>query len=111
MRVEVADTDALRSRGLMQRSHLPDGEGMLFVFPKPQRLSFWMHNTPLPLSIAYLDARGIIREMYDLKPYDETNVISRSHDLVYAIEVPQGWWKRIGAELGDRVEGVLGALF
>lgn len=103
---EVADSDATRARGLMHRRELPRGRGMLFVFPSPRPLSFWMKNTLIPLSIAYLDPKGVIRELHDLTPHREEPVASLHSNLQYAIEVPKGWWREIGARVGDRVEGL-----
>jgi uncharacterized membrane protein (UPF0127 family) len=103
---EVADSEATRARGLMYRNDLPQGHGMLFVFPSPGPLSFWMKNTFVPLSIAYLDARGVIRELHDLTPHNEKPVASLSSHLQYAIEVPQGWWKEVGVKVGDQVKGL-----
>jgi len=100
--VEVADDPYERSRGLMFRDTLPENRGMLFVFPYPQRLSFWMKNTRIPLSIAYIDDRWVIREMYDLEPYDERAVVSK-HPAMYALEVPKGWFERHGVRVGDTV--------
>jgi uncharacterized membrane protein (UPF0127 family) len=102
---EIARTDAQRARGLMGRSSLKDGEGMLFVFDRDQILSFWMKNTPLPLSIAYIAYDGRIMEIHDLKPHDTTTVPSRRSGR-YALEVPQGWFDRVGVRIGDRCEPV-----
>jgi len=89
----------------MGRTELPEGKGMLFLFEQPQRVGFWMRHTPLPLSIAYLDGEGSILELYDLEPFSEKVVMSRSSLCRQAIEVPRGWWQKVGAQPGDRVEG------
>lgn len=106
VKAEVADEAHERNAGLMGRKELADGEGMLFVFPEPQPLSFWMRDTLIPLSIAYLNAQGVIREIHDLKPLDETTRQSMFRDLVYALEVPQGWFERNKILPGDRVVGL-----
>lgn len=106
VRAEVADTPAARQAGLMHRDKLADGEGMLFVFPAPQPMSFWMRGTSIPLSIAYISASGVIREVHDMQPLDETPVQSLFGDLVYALEVPQGWFARYGVLPGDTVSGL-----
>ncbi|AEF85716.1 conserved hypothetical protein [Treponema primitia ZAS-2] len=98
---EIARTDDQRARGLMGRSSLKDGEGMLFVFEKDQILSFWMKNTLLPLSIAYIAYDGRIMEIHDMKPQDTTAIQSRRSGR-YALEVPQGWFTRAGISIGDR---------
>lgn len=106
VRAEVADTPAAREAGLMYRGSLKDGEGMLFVFGAPQPMSFWMRDTTIPLSIAYINGAGVIREIHDLQPLDETPVPSLFGDLVYALEVPQGWFHRNGVLPGDTVSGL-----
>ncbi|MFP4178841.1 MAG: DUF192 domain-containing protein [Spirochaetaceae bacterium] len=100
--VEVAQTDKERSRGLMYRSSLGENEGMLFVFERDQRLSFWMKNTEIPLSIAYISRDGTIREIHDLKPHSERAVES-SHAVRYALELPRGAFDRAGAGPGDSI--------
>jgi uncharacterized membrane protein (UPF0127 family) len=99
---EIASTADERSRGLMERTKLPDGEGMLFVFEKDQTLSFWMKNTLIPLSIAYISSGGGILEIHDMKPQDLTPIHS-SRSARYALEVPQGWFARAGIAVDDRL--------
>jgi uncharacterized membrane protein (UPF0127 family) len=98
--VELARTDTERARGLMYRTSLPDGEGMLFVFEREQLLSFWMKNTLIPLSIAFIRTDGRIVEIHDMKARDVTSVNS-SRSVRYALEVPQGWFTRAGIKAGD----------
>jgi uncharacterized membrane protein (UPF0127 family) len=100
IRVEIARTDAERARGLMNRPSLPDGEGMLFVFEGEQILSFWMKNTLIPLSIAFIRTDGRIAEIRDMQALDITTVRS-SRSARYALEVPQGWFTRAGISPGD----------
>jgi uncharacterized membrane protein (UPF0127 family) len=100
IRVELARTDAERARGLMNRSALPDGEGMLFIFEREQILSFWMKNTLIPLSIAFIRTDGRIIEIRDMRALDLTTV-SSTRSARYALEVPQGWFSRSGIEAGD----------
>ncbi len=101
--VEIADTDESRARGLMNRDSLPEDHGMLFVFERDQRLSFWMKDTSIPLSIAYITSDGTIREIYDMEPYDLTPVSSR-RSVRYALEVNQGAFEAAGISEGDTVE-------
>ena len=70
--VEVAATPRARQRGLMGRTHLAADRGMLFVFEQPGRHCFWMRDTPLPLSIAFIDAAGRIASLADMAPRSET---------------------------------------
>ena len=86
----------------MHRDSLEDGYGMLFIFEKDQVLSFWMKNTFIPLSIAYITSDGRIVDIKDMYPLDESSVVS-SRSVRYALEVPQGWFSRAGVHLGDIV--------
>ena len=97
---EIARTAAEQETGLMFRHSLADGEGMLFVFERDKMLSFWMKNTLVPLSIAYISYNGRIMEIHDMKPQDLTPIRS-SRSARYALEVPQGWFERAGIKTGD----------
>ena len=100
VRAEVARTDAERSLGLMNRTKLPDGEGMLFIFDFDQRLHFWMKDTYIPLSIAYIGSDGRIIDIFDMNPLDLSGIPS-SRPARYALEVPQGWFSRVRVQPGD----------
>ncbi len=100
---EVAASPEERERGLMFRSALPEGRGMLFVFETDERLAFWMKNTTIPLSLAYLAADGTIREIRDLEPLSLAPVQSE-RSVRYALEVPRGWFERAGLKPGDRFD-------
>ncbi len=99
---EIARTPRERELGLMFRKELADGKGMLFVFDADERLSFWMKNTLVPLSIAYISSDGTIREILDMEPRSLAPVPSQ-YSVRYALEVPQGWFSRAGVRVGDRV--------
>ena len=103
IKAEIARTEAQRSQGLMHRKDLKDGEGMLFIFEKDQILSFWMKNTLVPLSIAYITGDGRILEIYDMEP-GSLNPVRSSRSARYALEVPKGWFSRAGLGIGDRVD-------
>ena len=105
VRVEVADTDAERQTGLMGRTVLPEEAGMLFVFEGEQTLSFWMRDTLIPLSIAYIDAEGRIVDIQDMQPLDDVppHYVSAEH-AQYALEVNQGFFEGRGVAVGDTVE-------
>lgn len=103
---EVADEPAERNIGMMYRKEMADGEAMLFVMPEAAPVSFWMRNTLVPLSIAYLNTAGVIMEIHDLEPLDETSVSSNFENIGYAIEVPQGYFSRVGIYPGQSVEGL-----
>jgi hypothetical protein len=100
---EIAANDEDRRRGLMDRKELDDGKGMLFVFERDQRLAFWMKDTLIPLSIAFITADGRILEIRSMKPQDLTPVES-SRSARYALEVPLGWFDRSGVVPGDRID-------
>jgi uncharacterized membrane protein (UPF0127 family) len=103
---EIADEDAEREAGMMFRRTMAAGEAMVFVFDTPQKVAFWMKNTLVPLSVAYVNASGMILEIHDLKPKDETAVPSRFDTVLYAIEVPQGWFLANGILPGAQVKGL-----
>ena len=100
--VELAKTEDQRTTGLMYRTGLEDGKGMLFIFETDQVLSFWMKNTLIPLSIAYISYDGTIADIRDMFPNNTTPVHS-SRSVRYALEVPQGWFGRAGIKVGDKV--------
>ncbi|MCL2800207.1 MAG: DUF192 domain-containing protein [Treponema sp.] len=102
VKAEIARTPEEHMQGLMFREKLPDGEGMLFIFETDRILSFWMKNTLVPLSIAYITSEGIIIDIKNMYPHDTTSVYS-SRSVRYALEVPQGWFSRVGVKEGDRV--------
>ena len=102
VKVEIADTPETRQHGYMGRKTIPDGTGMIFVFEKDQILSFWMKNTPHPLSIAYIDRNGKIRDIFDMTPHSLSAIVS-TVSVRYALEVPQGWFDKNNIQIGDNV--------
>ena len=100
--VEIACDDLSRTLGLMNRDSLPEDQGMLFVFARAQSLSFWMKDTRIPLSIAFLSDEGEILQIEDMKPLDERSTVSDKHGR-YALEVNQGWFQRHGLGVGSRI--------
>lgn len=96
--VEIADTNESRSHGLMGRKNLNEGEGMLFVFERPEVQSFWMKNTLIPLSIAFFDENFVLINGWDMEPQPNQSIsypyyLSKKPAL-YALEVPQGWFDK-----------------
>ena len=104
--VQLASNEAAREEGLMKRKTLEANEGMLFVFPCPQQVAFWMKDTSLRLSIAYLNSSGRIVEIHDLEPFNEHSVLSSSPSIVYALEAPLGWFSQHQVLPGDVVAGL-----
>ena len=102
---EVAATPDQRTIGLMYRFSLPADHGMLFVFPEPQPLSFWMRNTYIPLSIAYIDVEGRILNVVEMAPRSDATHPSRGEAL-YALEMRKGWFADKGVGPGTRVTGL-----
>ena len=102
--VEIADTTPLRTRGLMWRSELPDGTGMLFIFPAEMVQSFWMRNTLIPLDMLFIDKRmrvvGVVQwaEPKTLSP----RTVGKAS--LYVLEVPGGWTSKNGVHAGSTVE-------
>lgn len=105
---EVADTNPLRRKGLMHRTSMVPDHGMLFVYPDERERSFWMKNTLLPLSIAYINQGGTIVHMADMEPLDERSVRSL-YPAMYALEMPQGWFDAHGVMVGEVISGLPGA--
>lgn len=103
LRVEVADTLEKQERGLMFRQSMPENEGMLFVYKEPQEMSFWMRNTFLPLDIVFVGADGIILNIHQARPLDESVLYPSAGSAKYVIETNQGWFSRHGIRPGDRV--------
>lgn len=103
--VEIAETHKDRQRGLMHRSSMPEERGMLFIFDEPQPLCFWMRNTLIPLSIAYLDAEHTIIDILDMQPLDESSICS-TKPAQYALEVNQGWFERHQVSIGDQLNTI-----
>jgi uncharacterized membrane protein (UPF0127 family) len=99
---EIARTEVERERGLMFRTSLEDGKGMLFIFDRDERLSFWMKNTRIPLSLAYISSDGTIRQIVELEPESLASV-QAERSVRYALEVPKLWFSRVGVVVGDRV--------
>ena len=102
---EVADTPRQRASGLMGRVSLPTDSGMLFVYPGEAPRSFWMKNTPIALSIAFMDTSGRIVHIADLEPLNEAPVAS-VHPAMYALEMTQGWFREHGVMVGQTVAGL-----
>jgi len=98
--VEIVRTPEERARGLMGRKHLAEDEGMLFIFEKEDYHSFWMKDTLLPLSIAFIDRGGKILKIADMEP-----LTLDSHPppkpILYALEMKRGWFLTNGVQIGD----------
>lgn len=100
VKAELAVKPEDRNFGFMERKNIPDGTGMLFIFEYDQILSFWMKNTPTPLSIAFITKDGKIKDIFDMQPFSTASKTSTGY-VRYALEVPQGWYKKNGIKTGD----------
>lgn len=105
IRAEVADRDPTRALGLMHRTSLPPNGGMLFVFDEAGRHCMWMKNTPLPLSVAFIDADGRIVNIADMQPHTELAHCAE-RPVPYALEMAQGWFAERGVRAGFRLRGL-----
>jgi hypothetical protein len=100
---ELAIDPPHREQGLMFRRELPEGRGMLFIYPRAQVLRFWMRNTYLPLSIAFIADDGRILNIEDMQPFDEVTRHESIESCRMALEVPRGWFETRGIGPGDTV--------
>lgn len=105
IRAEIANTPESREQGLMQRKQLCANCGMLFIFEKPKRYSFWMKNTPLPLSIAFVAADGSIINIEEMLP-NTTDIHDARDAALYALEMNSGWFASNGIKPHDTVLGL-----
>lgn len=100
---ELANTPLQAATGLAFRTSLLWDQAMLFVYSTTHRASFYMKNTSIPLSVAYLDGSGTVLEIHDLKPGDETPVVSRTDNVQFVLEVNWGWFRINDVTTGSRV--------
>ncbi len=102
---EVAITPEQKTRGLMGRLELPKNGGMLFVFETARRECMWMKNTPLALTVAFIDAQGAVLNLARMAPMSET-IHCSSGPAAYALEMAQGWMESRGVKPGDVIAGL-----
>lgn len=105
IQAEVADDAQSRQRGLMMRERLGNNEGMLFVFEDSAMHCFWMKNTPLPLSIAFLEDDGTVVNIEDMAPRSEKTHCPK-RPIRFALEMEQGWFTHKGVGSGQRIGGL-----
>ena len=102
--VELATTPKARACGLSNRVKLPENRGMLFIYATPGPRTFWMKDTHIPLSIAFLDDSGLISSIQDMTPMQTDERYRSLQPVRYALEVNQGWCAEHGIGVGDLVE-------
>jgi uncharacterized membrane protein (UPF0127 family) len=101
---QVAQTPEQRAIGLMHRKTMPATDGMLFVFEQPNVQCFWMKNTLLPLSIAFLADDGTVVNIAEMKPMTLDQHCSQK-PVRYALEMNRGWFTRKGVKPGSKLQG------
>lgn len=102
-RVEIADDDASRTRGLMDRKYLPEDQGMLFDFHADEQLSFWMKNTFIPLDMLFIDGRGVIRRIVPNAEPLSTRAIPSGQPARYVLEINARQAERQNIKVGDSI--------
>lgn len=107
---EVALSLVEISTGMMFREAMAEEDGMLFVFGQPHQTGFYMKNTKVPLSVAYIDPEGMILEINDLEPLNEEPVMAKSSNVLYVLEMNQGWFDRHKVGVGAAIATERGTL-
>ena len=110
MSAEVAVAPLELQTGMMFRTNMAENEGMLFVFGMPHQTSFWMKNTSLPLSAAYINPDGVIEEIHPLEPFNTNSVVAKSDNIQYVLETRQGWFDRHNVSTGTVIRTESGPL-
>lgn len=110
LNAEVALSALQTQTGMMFRTNMAENEAMLFVFGGPHRAAFWMKNTYVPLSAAYIDPEGVILEIHDLEPLNTNAVSAASSEVQYVLETPRGWFSRHNVGVGTVVRTERGSL-
>lgn len=105
LQAEVAETTEQRQQGLMNRKTLDQGHGMLFKFDVDSAPCFWMKNTYIPLSLAFINKDGFILQIEQLSP-ESTHLACSEYPIRYALEVQQGWFYEQNIDVGAKVEGI-----
>jgi uncharacterized membrane protein (UPF0127 family) len=107
IRAEVASDFASRAQGLMFRREMPGNAGMLFIFDEAATQCMWMKNTLIPLSVAFIDERGMVINIEDMAPQTEDSHCAR-RPARYALEMNRGWFAARGIKPGSRIGGIPG---
>jgi uncharacterized membrane protein (UPF0127 family) len=110
MITEMCLTGLQRQTGMMFRTNMAENEGMIFVFDQPHQAGFWMKNTILPLSCAYIDHEGKIVEIHDMKPQDTNTIRAATNNIQFVLETKQGWFERHNIKAGMVVTTEKGSL-
>jgi uncharacterized protein len=101
--VEIADTDATRSRGLMFRERMARGAGMLFIYDRPQTVAFWMRNTLIPLDMIFVEEDGRVAHVHhEAVPLDETPIWGGNR-IQFVLEINGGLARQLGIAVGSEM--------
>jgi uncharacterized protein len=103
--VEVASIPSDRAQGLMFRKNMPDSEGMLFIYPQPHITGMWMKNTLIPLSVAFIDDKGVIINVEEMKP-ETLDAHMAKAPAKYSLEMNSGWFKKRKLGPGTKIKGL-----
>jgi uncharacterized membrane protein (UPF0127 family) len=111
LHTEIASTGQERETGLMYVHAMPDNDGMIFLMPDVSQATFWMKNTLIPLSVAFIDRNGVILDIHDMQPADPRvpdadlpRTLSRNDQVAYALETNLHWFSLNGIKPGDKIE-------
>ncbi len=107
---EMALTPEQEQTGMMFRTNMPENTGMIFVLPAPMRASFWMKNCTVPLDAGYIDPEGTLSEVHPLQPQDTNAVVANVNNILYVLEVNQGWFARHHIAPGTMIRSEFGSL-
>lgn len=107
---EIARTPIEHQTGMMWRTNMAEMEGMIFIFDGPDRRSFWMRNTLVPLDIAYIAPDGTLLEVHAAQPKNETPLPSDSDRVQFVLETRQGWFQRNHVKPGMQIRTEKGSL-
>jgi hypothetical protein len=102
--VELADDDAERALGLMNRPAMPASSGMLFLYPEPQRVGFWMENTLIPLDMLFIGPDGVVQKIHENAiPRDRTTIFGGSNNILAVLEINGGMARSLGITEGSQL--------
>ena len=110
LNAELARTEEQEATGLMYRTNITDDTAMLFDLHQPMRASFWMTNCPISLSCAYISPDGVIEEIRHLEKNDNVPVVATNDDILFVLEVNDGWFTRHNINPGTLIKSERGTL-
>lgn len=104
LNAKIMITPQERARGLMFVKSIPENFGMIFVAERPEKASFWMKNTEIPLDLGFFDSNGFLTEVKSLYPFNLDSVQSSRSDILYCVETNAGWFKKNNIKAGDSLD-------